>query len=72
MIIIIYAATHYNEIIINFLIIFTSADSRFCYGLMQLSSLTELDLSGNSIPKEMQVNLQVSPIAFKFVIIQQK
>ena len=37
-------------------------DTRFCYGLTQLSTLTELDLSGNSIPSEMQVNLQVSTI----------
>ena len=35
-------------------------DTRFCYGLTQISTLTELDLSGNSIPPEMQVNLQVS------------
>lgn len=35
------------------------ADSRFCYGLMQLTTLTELDLSGNPIPTEMQINLQV-------------
>lgn len=34
-------------------------DSRFCYGLMQLTTLTELDLSQNPIPTEMQINLQV-------------
>ena len=47
--------------------------ARFCYGLMQLTTLTELDLSGNPIPAEMQINLQVKMHALlrllKYIII---
>ena len=34
-------------------------DAYFCHGLMQMTTLVELDLSGNQIPQSLQQHLQV-------------
>jgi len=39
-----------------------AAAAYLCHGMVQLSTLVELDIGGNAVPEELQPHLQVSTI----------